>query len=336
MHLNTALVVTSISEPNASLKALAKGCFECGWQFYLVGDRSSPFDFQLEECTFLPIQQQLTSGFHLGKATPENCYARKNIGYLHAMKSGAEVIVETDDDNLPYDTFWKKRSRTCNARLIGRKGWHNVYSAFTEHNIWPRGFPLEHIHDDAKASTPSMLTAGHSPIQQGLADNNPDVDAIYRMTQHLPVYFEKRDDILLGPGVWCPFDSQNTTWFKESFPLLYLPAFCTFRMTDIWRSFVAQRIAWTCDWKILFHNATMFQERNDHILLRDFAEEIPGYLNNSAICAVLQETKLKNGAEHMHSNMRLCYEALVAKNYIDNAELKLLDAWLADVSNIFL
>ena len=73
------------------------------------------------------------------------------------------------------------------------------------------------------------------PIQQGLADENPDVDAIYRLVLPLPVQFETGRRIALKRGVWSPFNSQNTAWWPDAFPLLYLPAYCSFRMTDIWR-----------------------------------------------------------------------------------------------------
>ena len=36
-------------------------------------------------------------------AMPLYNYSRKNIGYLLAMRDGAEVIVETDDDNRPLE-----------------------------------------------------------------------------------------------------------------------------------------------------------------------------------------------------------------------------------------
>ncbi|MHC4265647.1 MAG: STELLO glycosyltransferase family protein, partial [Planctomycetota bacterium] len=68
------------------------------------------------------------------------------------------------------------------------------------------------------------------------ADDNPDVDAVYRLTQRLPLTFRKDRRLALGNGSKCPFNSQNTTWFPDAYPLLYLPAYCSFRMTDIWRS----------------------------------------------------------------------------------------------------
>src|SRR5438270_335676 len=87
-------------------------------------------------------------------------------------------------------------------------------------------------------SSPSTLERKeiYCPIQQGLADENPDVDAIYRLAFPLPLTFRTDRRIALGGSAWCPFNSQNTTWTREAFPLLYLPSYCSFRMTDIWRS----------------------------------------------------------------------------------------------------
>src|SRR5256886_7991772 len=166
------------------------------------------------------------------------------------------------------------------------------------------------------------------PIQQGLADGNPDVDAIYRITLSLPQTFRRDISVALGPGSWCPFNSQNTAWWPDAYPLLYLPAHCSFRVTDIWRSFVAQRISWANDWHILFHGPDVTQERNPHNLLRDFADEIPGYLQNRAICEALAQLELPRGTTHIADNLRTCYQALVIGGWLPDAELKLLEDWL--------
>lgn len=159
------------------------------------------------------------------------------------------------------------------------------------------------ITDWAKLET----SATDCPIQQGLADENPDVDAIYRLTFPLPQNFRSDRRVALGSGAWCPFNSQNTTWYPEAFPLLYLPAYCSFRMTDIWRSFVAQRIAWANGWSVLYHEPTVWQDRNDHDLMRDFADEIPGYMNNAQIAAGLDALPIKPGVGEIPANVQLCY-----------------------------
>src|SRR4029077_7020197 len=126
-------------------------------------------------------------------------------------------------------------------------------------------------------------------VQQSVVNGSPDVDAIWRLVLDHEVIFERRSSVLLGPGVWCPFNSQSTWWFPTAFPLLYLPSHVSFRMTDIWRSFVAQRCLWELNLGIVFHGHEMFQDRNPHSLLRDFEQEVPGYLGNQRLCEVLEQ-----------------------------------------------
>ena len=78
----------------------------------------------------------------------------------------------------------------------------------------------------------------------------------------------------------------------------------------------------------------MRQRRNPHDLMRDFRDEVPGYLANRAICAALQALELEPGGPMIASNMRRAYELLTARGWVDPKELPLLDAWLADVASI--
>jgi hypothetical protein len=152
--------------------------------------------------------------------------------------------------------------------VVERGGWVNVYRYFTEEKIWPRGFALERAGDGVPAYESLKAAEIYCPIQQNLVDDNPDVDAVYRLVLPLPQSFEKGHKVALRKGSWCPFNSQNTAWRPEAFAILYLPSYCSFRMTDIWRSFVAQRIAWENGWGILFGEATMRQERNELLRMR--------------------------------------------------------------------
>jgi hypothetical protein len=326
-----AVVITSISSPNNALKSIGKGCLKNNNSFSVIGDVKSPPNFSLKGCKFFSLEDQKKLPFKLASKCPANHYTRKNLGYLLAIKEGNEIIVETDDDNIPTGNFWIDRQRFQTAHFIENSGWINVYKYFSQNNIWPRGFPLEFIKNSPSHQT-QYPEIKDCPIQQGLADTNPDVDAIYRMTMELPILFDKRASIALGNNTWCPFNSQNTTWFRDAFPLLYLPSYCNFRMTDIWRSFVAQRICWTCGWHVSFHNATVYQERNEHNLLRDFHDEIPGYLNNGILCATLQELDLKQGTSYIFDNLRICYEKMIKCKWItDERELILLDSWIDDL-----
>jgi hypothetical protein len=326
---STALVVTSINPPNQALRSLAAGATEHGWKFVLAGDSKSPPDFQLDGCEFLALAAQRESGFGLARIAPEKSYTRKNIAYLHALAAGARVIVETDDDNHPTPTFWIGRKRNVGCRVAQAEGWVNAYRYFTGNFIYPRGLPMI----QARGSIPAVGTMVEMdcPIQQGLADQDPDVDAVYRMLFPLPFDFDPdARPVLLAPGAWCPFNSQNTTFFADSFPLMFLPAHCSFRMTDIWRSFVAQRVLHERGQGILFHGPTVWQERNMHDLDRDFAEELPGYLHNSAMREALVAVRLSD-TRSTRVMMERCYETLIRNGWVGQAEEKLLEAWFCDL-----
>src|SRR5690606_37869618 len=142
--------------------------------------------------------------------------------------------------------------------------------------------------------------------------------------------FDNRNTVILGKDSVCPFNSQNTTWFKEAFPLLYIPSHCSFRMCDIWRSFVAQRILWTNGWHLSFQAPTAVQDRNEHDLIKNFEEEISGYLNNHSIMEDLKKLDLKEGENHIYENMLICYKLLIEKKHIEEQELPLLEAWIED------
>lgn len=330
--LPTALVVTSIHPPNPAMRSLAAGCQQQDWDFFVAGDKKSPADFQLDGCRFLSLKDQRDLGFTLAGIAPEKSYTRKNIGYLAAIQTGARVIVETDDDNHPREGFWSPRQRATACRQIHFDGWVNTYQYFTRGFIYPRGLPLRHARD--MGPEPGAIAPFDCPIQQGLADNDPDVDAVYRMLYPLPFEFEVNEGpILLGAGAWCPFNSQNTTFFEDVFPLLYLPAWCSFRMTDIWRSFVAQRVMQAKGHGILFHGPTVWQERNEHDLHQDFTDELPGYCSNSRIRQELIGLALGSD-EPVQVMMERCYELLIRHGWLGEQEEALLQAWFSDLQSL--
>ncbi|GAP35171.1 STELLO glycosyltransferase family protein [Piscinibacter sakaiensis] len=330
--MKTTIVVTSINPPTPAVVALAEGAAARGQDFWVIGDQKGPARFELPGARFVPLAEQQALDFAYCRIAPARHYARKNVGYLLAIQAGADALVETDDDNLPREGFWAPRTEQVQAARCERPGWLNVYRYFSASGVWPRGLPLTEVQALPPAlgpEEPGLLC----PIQQGLADENPDVDAIYRLTAPLPLRFEPRGPVALR-GAWSPFNSQNTTWFPRSWPLLYLPYHCSFRMTDIWRSFVAQRLAYLNGWHVLYHGATVWQDRNAHDLMRDFEEEIPGYLHNERIRAALEALALPAGEPALPQALRQCYRCLVDLGVVGAAELPLLEAWLQDLADL--
>ncbi len=68
--------------------------------------------------------------------------------------------------------------------------------------------------------------------------------------------------------------------------------------------------------------------------MRDFADELPGYLHNRKLCAALDELTLRSGVAHLPDNLLQCYEKLVSLELIDRRELELIALWNEDLKVI--
>jgi hypothetical protein len=326
-------VLTTIQPPTASVRLLANHLGAVGGSMIVVGDQKGPAEYPLDHTTFLDLRQQLEGSFGLSRLLPTGHYARKNIGYLEAIRRGAECIYETDDDNAPAGNWQVPGCILSSARVVmeSRLQWVNVYRYFTEQPIWPRGLPLDEINEPVPET--EVFAGIRAPVQQCLVNRAPDVDAIWRLVNGQRFQFDHGMPVVLESGNWCPFNTQNTWWWPQAYPLLYLPSYCSFRMCDIWKSFVAQRCLWAMGNSVAFCAADAVQDRNVHSLMRDFADEIPGYMNNRRIAEILTDVPLVCGGDAA-INLRICYQALVDNEILPAKEMSLLEAWLSDLQSL--
>jgi hypothetical protein len=320
---NKFIVITSIFAPTLAVRSFAA---LHDWKLLVVGDRKTPLDWKCDGVSYLSPDKQLESGCAIATALPWNHYARKMVGYVHAIRSGAEIIVDTDDDNIP-KASWAMPEFEGVLSHSDQSGYLNVYKYFTNAQVWPRGLPLRHLRDHVTLS--ESLEPARIGVWQFLADEDPDVDAIYRLVFNQPVFFESRAPIVLRPGTICPFNSQNTAFRKEVFPLLYLPAFVNFRYTDILRSIVAQPILWKFGYRLGFGEATVRQERNPHDFMRDFVDEIPMYQHGERAFDLVQSSIDK--AETISDALKQAYFALEVAGIVERREIELLNLWLKDL-----
>jgi hypothetical protein len=206
--MNSFCVVTTINKPTKAIEALYE---KFGRSLIVVGDTKTPSDWDYRFTRYMnPCKY------------PLNSYARKNIGYLEAMRLGADLIYDTDDDNTPNEN-WQIRSESTEAFESIGMGWFNVYNILSTSFIWARGFSLRHLNNDERFGEDVKV---NSSIQQGMADGEPDVDAIWRLTHGMSHYFRRAISIYVKRNSWCPFNSQSTWFFKKAFPLMYLTSLC--------------------------------------------------------------------------------------------------------------
>jgi hypothetical protein len=323
------IVITSINNPTDAVISFSR---KHDYKLVVIGDKKTPADWFCENTRYLSIEEQSGIGKYLNKILPYNHYCRKMIGYLYSIANDADFIIDTDDDNIPNNDWGYPENKGVYTVIDEGMGFINVYQHYTDKKIWPRGLPLSLINKRFNFENLISKKCCNVGIWQGLADEDPDVDAIYRLTMNDSCIFKKRDPVVLGKGTISPFNTQNTLITKELFPLLYLPTFVTFRFTDILRGLIAQPIMWLYGYQLGFTKATVVQKRNIHDYFEDFLSEIPMYKHSEDIVGIASDVITRD--DSIQNNLFNVYEALHKKNIVESKELVTLEAWLKDLDHI--
>ncbi|MCM0758031.1 STELLO glycosyltransferase family protein [Sporomusa sphaeroides DSM 2875] len=323
---NTFVIITSIYPPTKAVFEFSK--LE-GMQTIVVGDKKTSRDWFCEKIDFLSTSEQLNLFPQFAGQVPYNHYSRKMLGYLYAIKRGANYIIDSDDDNIPQDNFSFPAVQGDFDVVSSEVGYYNVYSYFTDQRIWPRGFPLQLINNEktkVRQGNSHKTEALKVGIWQALADGDPDVDAIYRLTDNTPCIFYKKSPIVLDFGTICPINSQCTAFSKEVFPLLYLPCTVSFRFTDILRGIVAQPILWANGLHVGFTSSLVFQERNIHDYMKDFDDEVIMYREVEKVTQIIKG--IVSTSCSIKDNLYNVYQALAKHGIVQENEVKILTSWL--------
>ena len=323
--IRSCTVITSIFAPTEAVRSFAA---MRGHRLIVVGDRKTPEPWSCPGAEYLSVRDQESSAHAVAALLPWNHYCRKMLGYLRAIELGAEVIVDTDDDNIPKPEWGFPGFDGEFERVAAGRGFVNVYRLFTDQRIWPRGLPLDRVlgrDDPADGVARGQSRVG---VWQGLADGDPDVDAVYRLTSDEPCTFRRRAPVVLGAGTLSPYNSQNTAIRRELFSLLYMPVHVTFRFTDILRGLVAQPIMASLGYELGFTDATVVQRRNPHDYMKDFVSEIPMYEHAARVPGIVAGALAPDMP--VGDALVAAYEALCRAGIVPPEELPALAAWLRD------
>ena len=337
---NIFTVLTTINSPDERVSDWMK---ITGNHTVVIGDKKTPSSWNHTTCKFFSLKDQLNSNFTIASLLPENHYTRKNLGYLSAIKCGANAIIDTDDDNFPNKIKWNNllsaKFEVFEHVSSEKISFKNIYSYFSDNNIpfWPRGFPLQLINNpdsDVKSNDVSKSQGCNVGVWQCMVDGDPDVDAIHRLLFNNTPQFTDNDALIMGNNIFCAFNSQNTLWLdSELFPLLYLPSTVSFRFTDILRGYIAQVVVNASSKHWGFYQATAYQERNEHNLMNDFRSEVSMYSNMNEIFHIIYDSCKINHS--ISDNLINCYSELYKNDYVEENELKILNSWMADLNHLF-
>lgn len=322
MNLKPATaVVTSINRPDPKILAYNQ-IFNS--DVIWVGDTKTPNLNNVHGLTFLSLDKQLNDHpplSTLASLLPKKHYSRKNLGYIHAINNHAEFILDTDDDNFPVQDYFKFPPFTGKFISKSGNGRLNIYRHFTSDHVWPRGLGYQF----KEALVSEEFTHCSVAAWQGLADLDPDVDAVFRLCYSDQIHFDRRPPVVLNQGLYCPFNSQNTFWDTRFITYAYLPSTVTFRFTDILRGYIAQRCFWEHGMRLGFSSANVYQERNNHDLLQDLESELVMYKCVDKLIDILDNCTL---TENQPDNLFIIYESLVSHGIAMPLELNILQSWV--------
>ena len=275
------IVTTTINPPT---KAIKKFDAMPDWDIVVIGDLKTPEDYSLENGIYVSPEKQEKYDKELSDAIGWNCIQRRNFGLLWAHDMGADIVAVIDDDNIPYDDWGQNL-------MVGKEVKVNYYEnslpafdpigATNEKHIWHRGYPLQLIsrRDYSKVSKKIV----HADVQADFWNGDPDIDAICRM-EHAPECNFDPSCFPIANNKVAPFNSQNT-FLKASLLKDYFLFPHVGRMDDIWASYYVQAKGA----QVVFGKASVYQERNEHDLVRDMRQEYLGYENNLKIVTELAD-----------------------------------------------
>ncbi|RUS86837.1 hypothetical protein EGW08_005374, partial [Elysia chlorotica] len=311
-----------------------------GWKIVVVGDKKTPANWSHPNCVFLSLAEQGTLGFQLSKRLPVHSYSRKNLGYLFAVRQGAKVIFDTDDDNRPLDDFKSFiYSPTTTGLVVDslNRTVFNPYPHFGQATLWPRGYPLTAINDLRSQGNYRLTSNLETPvIQQGVVSGDPDLDAIFRLTRKgvtstFNVTFDPVAPAAIFPaGTYSPFNSQNTLFRHRAFWALYLPTTTSFRVCDIWRGYWAQRLLWELGDSLGFPAVNGRQWRNPHSYLDDARDETQMYFHTERLLQFLSSWTCPEGVSFFGCVERLSW-AMVSEDFWGKEDAENIQVWLGDL-----
>ena len=187
-------VVTTINAPTLSIHKVANQSNFC---VVIVADRKTPtkeyLELESERVYFLSVEkQEKMQDMAITTELPWNHFGRKNLGYLYAIQHGADVVFDFDDDN---ELISNIPSMIKNQSLVGRRQHTSVQSIPNVCRLGRRRLATwisTHPNSKHQYVASAIVFNDHNPnigVVQSLANHDPDMDAIWRLTRKLPSEF---------------------------------------------------------------------------------------------------------------------------------------------------
>jgi hypothetical protein len=281
---------------------------------YAAAEQARTQGFSID-CPTLDEQQEYLRRIGLpDDFVPWNTDNRRNIGFLRAWESGADVMISIDDDNYCrrdsdfvgcHHVVGAPAGTEANTRVAAGAPWYNICELLdmqTGAPVYARGYPYAARTPGQQAAPREDVAAlkGHTvAVNAGLWLDDPDVDALTRLALRPRAASASPDAVLLAPETWSPVNTQNTGLMRAALPAYYyvrmgfpLQGLRIDRFGDILSGYFVQKCAKHLGHLVRIGGPVAEHRRTPHNLFKDLYHELAGVVIVEELLPWLQELKL--------------------------------------------
>ena len=354
-HCDNWAVVTTISGPTEAVKVAAQ---LPGWCIVVVADTKTPDNYvelanlsnnSASKMRFLAVNDQKKWAEESGsmatfvRSIPYKHFARKNIGYLYAIKHGAKFIFDFDDDNILYKDVMtgapldpianKTHLENVQVPLLGKTAFnHHQLMKASIQGSWARGFPVDQLQDKEthgkEGFVRNAIPMENIAVMQYCANGDPDIDAVHRLVKPLPMnYAEDVPPLQVPTHAFAPYNAQASIHTYDALWATFLPYSVPGRVSDIWRGYFAEAIFRDLGLSVVFLAPKVRQDRNAHNYLADMQAELDLYFKAGKLIEFLSQ-EWNSAAHTIPERMEELWIELYQRGYIELDDVQAIQLWL--------
>ena len=280
------------------------------------GYKISYFDIKFQNAFFRKKYKELYKFF------PVNDAVRKLLGSIYLFENLPNRVIFIDDDNYVNDQKdFLKGHQVTNSKLKissvnSKSNWPNLYRFFKERSDVPfyaRGYPWKNRNLSAdKFNLKRKIKKVIANCGYILGD--PDIDANSRLfwpIETLGVTTEQH--FALDKENFFPLNDQNTSIAKNYIPLYFKPL-SGGRNSDIWTSYLIEKVAYAFNETVTYGPPIITQVRNKHDYWKDYELEKEHNISTDLFSEILEKIKILNRSNRLNAFINLCDEFLIKIN----------------------
>lgn len=241
---------------------------------------------------------------------PERCHAETSFGFLVAYEENPDLVIELDDDVLPFQGYDIAEDHIDN--LFNNKGvtvrsknrWYNTLENLelnTPTQIFPRGHP--YAQETREEDYEWDNQGGMCVLNMGLWAGDVDLDALtilYNQGLNGKCNMKgkscKRNKVVIDRGTYFAICSMNTSFIPEIIPAfyqLYMNFMGVDRFDDIWSGIFLKRIADHLDLKVCLGIPLVYHDKMQRSGFSNLKRELDGMIINEVLWKIVNSVNLE-------------------------------------------